>query len=51
MGSIVRKAGQALDSLGLAVQGKYGYREGGEGTLQACWQDTISALLIAQRAI
>ena len=29
LGSVVRKAGQALDSLGTAVQGKYGYKEGG----------------------
>lgn len=30
LGSVVRRAGQALDSLGTAVQGKYGYKEGGE---------------------
>ncbi|CAL5228724.1 g11909 [Coccomyxa viridis] len=28
LGSVVRRAGQALDSLGTAVQGRYGYKEG-----------------------
>ena len=30
LGGIIRQTGQALDTLGLSIQGKYGYKEGGE---------------------
>ena len=29
LGSVVRQTGQTLDSIGLKIQGKYGYKEGG----------------------
>ncbi len=29
-GSVARQTGQTLDSIGLKIQGQYGYKEGGE---------------------
>lgn len=37
LGSVVRKVGQALDSFGTVVQGKYGYKEGGEYQDRKCY--------------
>lgn len=41
VGNVVRQTGQTLDAIGLKVQGKYGYKEGGtiqkKNPLSACW--------------
>lgn len=50
LGSVVRKAGQALDSLGTAVQGKYGYKEGGAPLAECSQQQSVHAILQARAA-
>jgi hypothetical protein len=43
LGNIFRQTGQAIDTLGLKVQGKYGYKEGGE-----CIRIGVSRTLLKQ---
>ena len=55
LGSLVRKSGQAVDELGLLLQGKLGYRETGEAVQRsaraisaACLYGLVANLLAAR---